>query len=1255
MKLWKSPVFYFGILLVIAVAGLLAAPFVIDWNGYRADLEAYGRKLTGREVRIGGDIAARLFPWPRLTADDVHLANLPGLEEKEFATAARIVVRMSLAGLFKGNFDVESIDIEKPTVTAERLASGEINWQLAPAGDQSLDELLDRVKLDRITLSNGTLRFIDRRRGETHELSQINAAIAAPGLAGPWRVRAVGLYQERAVEVGLNTAAWKASEPFRFGLRAAAADGTGPVFVFDGSEDAGKLAGEFRIEPAAAADGKGDAEGEFRPLVLRSQIAADFDAIEFQKIEIAPPDPKDGGTLLSGTARLGLGRFISAEADLSASMLDVDELAGAEARHLLRSGGGLALADGLLALLPRDVNLSGALKVAALKAGGETLNSVVLRMDAAHDAIRVKELSASLPGHSRALFSGVFFPGKAGAELAGSLAVESADARYLAGWAWPEGHDAIAAYWTGSRGRFKLQTDISMTPSRLRLSKTEFELDGERGSGEFSFTAGGRGMADVLIKMGRIDLDNFTGGAVPGLTLSGAEHLLRLAVPDDQAPDLRLMVQTGELLFNGVTASNVGLDLAAGSNGLDLRTLEIGSVGGARLNATGLILDNGAGPDGSIGVEVRAEDPRQVLRLAGLIGDAAPAWATALGATAFKGTFTVKSRDGQSETAIDATATAGSLTATLTGQVKGAETPDRLAISGTADLATTTSGRLAALAGLRPRGDDTQPGRLTLTVSGTPRDGFASDLQLQAYGARLDYNGHANPAEPGYGLAGKLAVRSTDAAALAEPLGLPVAQLPAGPLVLDAELSTRDGATVLPGIGGRLGGEPLSGTLTFDHKGRIAGDFHTGGLALNDLLAVLFLDWSGAPADMESSLVPGLPFGLQGEVWLRPAWLAVYGQFTAREVQVGITAEPGELRLAMFGKDDASRDAHIEIAAKGEEGSRRIEGRIALPVDLGRQLRLAGGAAVTEGQGTVQVEFQADGRTPGGALAQLRGTGSYDFGGVKLLGLSPASFTSLLASAKDNAGLTAAFDALRGGEGLAIGRAVGHLNVANGVVNFQPVTLSTAEADIDVKAVGELAQAALDIAIGLKLKARAGLPPMTIAYAGPPLALARSEDNAELATSLGVTLMRQGVDELERLQKEQERLAVEEEKQKREDEARLASYYAQRDELLLRKRELKVHAEMRMVEAERLRQKLEAERAANLEINKSELKQRQREIRIYRRLARLQRASSAPEPAPPVPSKPQRSVTKPVQPVILTDPQEAPVVVSPPPSASPSQ
>ncbi len=223
------------------------------------------------------------------------------------------------------------------------------------------------------------------------------------------------------------------------------------------------------------------------------------------------------------------------------------------------------------------------------------------------------------------------------------------------------------------------------------------------------------------------------------------------------------------------------------------------------------------------------------------------------------------------------------------------------------------------------------------------------------------------------------------------------------------------------------------------------------------------------------------------------------------------------------------------------------------------------------------------------------------------------------------------------------GKVGGSVTITEGEVGLLPFSLKTADADLQVKTVAELALGEIDSSVTVSLKAREGLPAMTLAYAGPPMALSRSEDISELSTKLGVTIMQAGIDELERLQEEQKRLAAEEEKQRIEDEARLAAYYAQRDELLLRRREAKVHAEMRAVEAERLRQLIEAERAANAEINKTEIRQRVREIRILRRLARQAQAApakkagaakavAAPKPAAPAGTPGERGACGPGEP-----------------------
>ncbi len=906
MKVWKSPVFYFGILLVIAIAGLLSAPYVIDWNSYRADLETYGKKLTGRTVTIDGLVSVQLFPWPKLTARNVSIANPPGLEAPEFAHADSIVVRMTLAGLARGSFDVESIDIDSPVMRFERLATGEGNWQFSPAADLIKSDLLSRVSLDQIRLRGGTVYFTDRRRRETYRLDDFDAAVTSPGVSGPWRLRAQALQDDRAVEIGVTTGVWEPDQPFRFGVKVGAADGTGLVFAFDGSSEAGKATGELRIEPAVAADGKPEPQAQVRPLVFTAKVEASFDHVKLDKIEIAPQDSKLGGAITTGSAELKLGPHIEAKADLKSAMFDLDEIAGAQSRTLLREAGSLALAGSVLKSLPGDMSFTGSMSITALKIGGETLDNVKLTLEADSSALRVKELSSGLPGRSKMLFKGVYFPGEQGAEIAGDLAVEASDLRQLVQWLWPESKQQVSSIWTGSRGRLKLQTDISLTAQRLRFTKARYELDAEQGSAELSVTPAGRGAVDLRVDANRIDLDNYMPQGVTALSAAAAQGLGSLAamiLPRADAPDLRLTVQTAQLLLNGVTASDVVLDLASGANGLDLRALEIGSVGGAKLMATGLILDSGKGADGSIGLEVKAGDPRELLRLLGLVQSGAyPAWAANLGPAEVKGNLGVKPADNGSALDFNLNGTAGVFGFNARGVVG-----PLLDISGEAMLSSPDSSALAAMLGLTEATPDGQAARLDIKAAGTAKTGFMADAALQIFGARLDYRGTVNPLAADFGLGGRLALRSTDVTPLAMASGLPAAQVPAGVLVVDANLATSGAGWSITDLAGRLDGKQFSGEFDLSSARHITGQFETPSLALVDVLAPVFLSWSGAVPDLETAFAARLPFGLTGEIWIRPKMLRVHRHFAARDAEIGIVVKPEEISLALFGKDEIGR------------------------------------------------------------------------------------------------------------------------------------------------------------------------------------------------------------------------------------------------------------------------------------------------------------------------------------------------------------
>ena len=244
-----------------------------------------------------------------------------------------------------------------------------------------------------------------------------------------------------------------------FELRASrfSQENSGYSYFLDGKSNAGQFEGTLRLDPTQSPDGKSDTEGQFRPITFKSKVTGSFEKIDLSEIEIRPADAADQGTILSGNASFILDKEIKATADFSAPRVDFDALAGAGARRLLRDGGGLSLVNGLLAGLPEAVDLRSSIKFAALKTGGEVLDNVLLDVSANRDAMRIHELSASLPGRSRSHFEGVFFPGTQYAELAGTLEVKSPDARQLSLWLWPDSKSEIARTWTGLRGNLEGQ------------------------------------------------------------------------------------------------------------------------------------------------------------------------------------------------------------------------------------------------------------------------------------------------------------------------------------------------------------------------------------------------------------------------------------------------------------------------------------------------------------------------------------------------------------------------------------------------------------------------------------------------------------------------------------------------------------------------------------------------------------------------------------------------------------------------------
>ena len=537
------------------------------------------------------------------------------------------------------------------------------------------------------------------------------------------------------------------------------------------------------------------------------------------------------------------------------------------------------------------------------------------------------------------------------------------------------------------------------------------------------------------------------------------------------------------------------------------------------------------------------------------------------------------------------------------------------------EISSPSSATLVNLFGGAVEITDAIPARVVLTTDGVFQDSFQVDLQGEIYRSTMQFTGSVNPGVARLLLDGDLTVQSSKPQDLLAALKIPAFASGDSPLSFTTKISSAGNKQSFDSIEAKLAGLTISGSAVLENQG-LTGDFSVGDISLLNIVAPVFLPWGGGAAILEETFAKTLPFGLTGEIWVRPRLLEIYPGLAVSNAEIGITATTEETRFIASAKTAEGDNVAVEIASAPVADGRNITGQLNLPVDLSRHLKRIDGSAIASGLANVDLKFSGAGRSPSGALATLNGQGSFTLAEGQLLNISPKNFSRLILVAQDAGGLKSAFDGLHGGDGIVLGAVSGPVNIVNGIATFTPFGTSNPDADVRVKTIAELADGKIDIGVVLSLKALPELPPMEISYSGMPLQLVAAEDRTALASYLGFKVLEKGVDELEKVQKEQERLALEEEELRKDDEERLTAFYAQKAELRLRLRELKVQSAQRILDvelakAEEIRLIREGEA-----INKSELRLRLRELRVYRKALAEAVPAMTPQDRPVSPEVP---------------------------------
>jgi uncharacterized protein involved in outer membrane biogenesis len=1193
----------FGGLIVLALTAALVGPYFVDWSSYRADFEREASAILGRKVTVHGDATATILPFPSVTFSEVAVGG--GAKGEPAMTAETFSMDAELAPLLSGEFRIFDMRLVRPKATIEVASDGAVDWAVRPSTPIDASQ----ISIEKLTITEGQVDIRHISSGRTHRLTEINTEVSARSLAGPWRMigsmRVDGL--RSAVTVNTGRASGNGIR-----LRIQAEPEVRKVSIeMDGdlSFDVGaaaKYAGDFRL---AARRDEPPAAGPTPPpgFRIKGKFALDDKRLALDEFRFET-GPLDNPYAADGAGFVDFGSTPRFALSVDGAQVRFDEAIGAAG-----GSGSLTIGERLAALqetlldLPKP-SMRGTVEVnlPAVVAGDTTIRDVRLSAEPASGGWAIKSLAATLPGRTTFEADGSLrTEGELGFD--GSLLIAVGQPSGFAAWIAQDVDDAIRRLPAAG-----FRADVELTRERQAFRNLELGLGGAtfRGEAERLQPADANPATVLKLSGGALDVD--------GLAAFASLFVSDVGVNRFAGGDLDLEVRAGPISAAGLAAQSVDAALRLRDGLLEIDRLWLGDLVGATVSATGTIRDFPASPSGSLDVSLVAVDLAPLLSA---LAERYPNNAIVRGlhsrASAYRGLLenarldvvatAAANDDGTTGVAMSAHGAAGgtALSATLSangrmGQVADADVS--VALSGRNDDATA----LMALYGLQvlPLGL-TGAGETDFSLKGKLSGDLAASLSLTSDNFSTGFAGTAALAN-GIAARGHLRLNAADIEPWLMTAGVALPAMGAGLRVdLEANADYGDGLLVLDALSGAVNESSVAGDVNAglkDGKPHLTGQLTLDELNLEPLAAMVVGEaalesngtgWSSAP------FAPEVSAPLTAELGIAAATLTAGPAVTAYDASLTLGLDDEGLRLSDLDAKFHGGELAGLFELKNSGGTGYFSGQAKL---VGSDIRSLLGEAGLSGSGDISTSLSASGKSVGGMVATLSGSGTAAFRSLNIDGVNPAALPELVVQAdrfgKDiDAARTAGFaPGIVSSGSFSADPGEAAFSIAAGVLRVPPLKLTNHAAAIEANVQSDLNEGELSVSGTITYdpgqEALIGSEPaLGFALQGPFGAAARSLDSEPLAQFLTqraleaeqarVEAMQSALLERQRLRREVRHYAALQDEhdrategwRKEQEEARKATEEAR----------LKAEAEARARQAEAEKARLAAEEEARLE------------------------------------------------------------------------
>ena len=166
-----------------AVAALVAVPFLIPLDTYRAPIERAASSALGREVHIRGSLGLSVYPQIDISLGDVSIANAPGARHPQMVEVESVVVGAKLMPLLSRRLEITEVTLQNPVIHLEVSRNGTSNWQLGNSNQAKPGETNSRIAsvgVGRLSVEGGQVTYDDAASGTSQAIKDVSLTLGLP-------------------------------------------------------------------------------------------------------------------------------------------------------------------------------------------------------------------------------------------------------------------------------------------------------------------------------------------------------------------------------------------------------------------------------------------------------------------------------------------------------------------------------------------------------------------------------------------------------------------------------------------------------------------------------------------------------------------------------------------------------------------------------------------------------------------------------------------------------------------------------------------------------------------------------------------------------------------------------------------------------------------------------------------------------------------------------------------------------------------